>query len=177
MKVQINKGKHQEILLSDLKLKYPLVHFGKRKFQLKIKFTKSAIYDTKIYSTDINKLYGLSFSNAPFKLEGKWKEPHKNNSFRIGWLPYKDDEITLFAYQYIDKERVVAPIGNVKVGVECIITGVIDYNMRNIRIYSDGIYYNFTFNWNCKISYILGSYFGGNDPAMRTIIYNLTVLR
>lgn len=178
----IYKDRYHPSLLQDLKLKFPFIHFKKKRFSALIEFKQNCLYDITAYSKDSNKLYGLSFHNKTFtSTKGIIHPPHHYNSFRLSWIP-NNGEIVLLSYQYVNGERFMDEICRLKINREYKVDVHIDYESKVVTVV---VMPTFVYAPICKafyfdhtmesFSYILGSRFGGDNPAMQTIEYKLKI--
>lgn len=153
-KLTILKGWHRPFNKSWL----PKFYFGKKLLKASYIFTDSCKYDIGSDQSDINKLFGLSFSLSPHK-----------NSIRVGWryVP-SSSNIELLSYIYKDGARSWKPLCfvglNEEVSVEISRFGTIAKIEAKSESESSVILLDANGLWG-KFSYELGLYFGGNRTA------------
>jgi len=158
---KIKKGKHRA---------WPFsfgLFYDKQRMEKVVEFDITAKYDLRSTdNNDINKLFGWGYLNGL----------HHTDSVRFGW--HWDSplgKVALFAYCYVDGKRFMIPICRVspnykyllqidKIGKKYLLS-VLDAGMRYRNYGSVEV----TFTHNKKISYRLGCFFGGNNPAPHDI--------
>lgn len=160
------KGKHRAGPIYWLRW-WPLL-IGRRSISRKVRFYFTAKYDHPgIYDDeDVNKLFGISFLR-----------PHRNSA-RYGWR-YDPmlEKVILSAYCYINGERHIIDLCrayfNKNYECEIIITDshylfrvTYDYEIVAEQMISKG--------HNKKLGWLLGPYFGGNNPAPHTFTFQLS---
>lgn len=149
----INRGMHRSGL-------YFAPHYNKTKQSYFAVFSKDCVYEFNDEDQfDVNKLFGLSFGL------------HHNNSARFGWRSV-GHQIELSAYCYVNKNRVILPLGLIDIDksykLELVITD--DYYIFNV--YNEQ---NLVYNGNIRksktrcLGYKLFPYFGGNRTAPHTM--------
>ena len=159
MTYKIKKGKHRAWPIS-IGLFYDRESISKT-----ICFDDSCRYvinDDDKYDT--NKLFGIGYL---------WS--HTKDSARFGWRFNPDsDDITLSAYCYVDKERVIWPLLEVKFGKEYDCTLVITKDSYMFLVFDAATKETLAYETiakfhNKKFGYKLGVYFGGNKSAPKTM--------
>jgi hypothetical protein len=136
--------------------------------QFKALFDSSAVYQTKLPSNqnDINKLYGVADCGTH----------HHENSARFGWR-WNGQTVEIFAYYYVNKERLSVKLGNAAIGQEnsyvLSVEGnqyVFQYNEKETKV-----------NRHCDSpafdGYLLYPYFGGDETAPHDISIHISVLK
>jgi hypothetical protein len=116
---------------------------------------------------DVSKLFGIGCLNLSYLLKGK--PPHHYKSVRIG-MDYSEEKDLMNVYQYLYDEgkRYFYPIAEFEFDKPylCVVSQVFDgtdikiYSKNNIQLAS--IITDIT--WG-GISYLLGPYYGGTNPA------------
>ena len=144
----------------------PKLSVNKKVLSYKYIFTDSCKYDIGEDQSDINKLFGLSFSLSPHK-----------NSIRVGWryVP-SSSNIELLSYIYKDGVRSWKPLCfvglNEEVSIEMSRLGTIAKIEAKSESESSVILIDVNGLWG-KFSYELGLYFGGNKTAP----HNITIVK
>lgn len=157
MKYLIKKDTHYSIHL-------PGFSFS-NKFQfIRVKFDSSCLYKfNNVDDGDVNKLIGYTFGLNP--------NPHKN-SFRLGWN-CQNGRISLFAYAYINSERIVKYLCDIDIDKWC---NVIYYSFNGkMRVSVDDTVYYTGIDVNRLPGYgwKLYPYFGGNNKAPQTMLIEI----
>ena len=136
-----------------------------------VMFDSSAAYDLpeEEDDDDVNKLFGIGYINGG----------HHQDSARFGWNYNKETgKVRLFGYCYVNGKRIIQQICEVPrhKKVQCHISIALsnyyyfvvydaDRNSRWMLLGEVSI----PFTYNKKWKYMLGCYFGGNQPAPHTI--------
>jgi hypothetical protein len=125
------------------------------KLSKKIVFNKSCYYNwVNKDSDDINKLYG--FSNGY----------HKHNSVRFGWVPnFNKNLIKIYGYIYNNKKRHFKFITEVELDKIINTEIILDKNNKKAIFIVNESSIKLNYNPNCKLSYMLYPYFGGNNKT------------
>jgi hypothetical protein len=139
----------------------------KKRMSYYVTFNETALYvDDTLDRFDVNKLFGFSLGM------------HHKNSYRFGWNCL-DGKIHIYAYAYVNGERIITEICKIKINEEhrftifmnntgkCVFT-VIDS--------SDNIHQAIVMGHKHKeklFGYKLWPYFGGNKPAPQKIEIDL----
>lgn len=165
----VKKGKH---------------HFKPRLFKLFwkkhllnyiVQFDKSCTYNLMNNNQfDINKLIGLGYFS--FRIN-----PHHTDSVRFGWnYNLEKDKIELFAYCYVNKERIIKSLGFIDFYYNYEITINVESNYYKFFVCKKGENFGRGLSipkvHNKKLSFMLGPYFGGDQTSpkkMKIIIQKL----
>ena len=130
--------------------------FEKTSLSYEVEFDSSAIYESALISNqeDVNKLFGFSDCNTH----------HHDNSARIGWV-WNGKAIALYAYSYVNKERVIKPLINIQINeqVKCSISASGDKYYFKVNNYTDSLPRHCTDYEGSR--YKLYPYFGGDEMA------------
>jgi hypothetical protein len=130
-------------------------------------FDKSAVYkfSEEIYQDSKNKLLGFSDCNSS----------HHENSARFAWQ-YYNDELQIYAYCYVNGERVEKYVGVAGIGEE-----------NHFEISVNRRSYTFIMNQNEPVTiergntcdkgayYMLWPYFGGSKPAPHDVRIDIRI--
>jgi hypothetical protein len=143
----------------------------RRSFRKAVVFHPSCRYHIEgIDYFDINKLWGVGFFCGG----------HHVDSARFGWRYSRNiDMISLYAYAYVDGERIAHHITDVPLGreVETDLTlalGSYWFEVKNPHSPLRRTYLvNIPFTHNKRWAYALGPYFGGNKTATNHISVTL----
>jgi hypothetical protein len=136
-------------------------------FKFEFYLDKSCLYQLHTADDlDVNKLYGFTFGLTN----------HHKESIRIGWNCEKNNgTISLFAYWYSNGIRRIQFLKNIKPNTKH--TCSIEILPYGVLITLDGIQYPIDYITKLKwpyLGFVLGFYFGGNNPAPHQMIANIT---
>lgn len=136
--------------------------WGRDRFRWAVTFSESCRYDLKTADQlDVNKLCGIGY------LPGHHKE-----SARFGWRYNKEmDKIELFAYCYVNGERITRFLEWIRIGEKRIIS--LDVNYASYVFNSGERMLSISFSHRKKFQYFLRPYFGGNIPALNDLTIEL----
>ena len=144
----------------------------KQRMEKVAEFDITAKYDLgNADNNDVNKLFGWGYLNGL----------HHTDSARFGWNYNQEiGKVNLFAYCYVNKKRFIIPICTVQTNYKYLLQidkigskylfSVLDAGMR-YRNYGT---IEVMFTHNKKISYRLGCFFGGNNPAPHDITIKIS---
>jgi len=155
MTYTIKKGRHR----SGLKIG---LYWNKKCIAYKVMFDNSCKYHINGEDQqDINKLFGVGYLPT-----------HHKDSARFGWRYNEDvNKVELFAYCYVNGKRQIKQIVTIPLN---------RWFDAEIKVYSDHYFFTITYNGiqyrdiikkthSKKIGYRLNPFFGGNNPAPKTI--------
>jgi hypothetical protein len=139
------------------------LYWNRFSFTWDVRFTESCRYDLKSADQfDINKLCGIGFIPGG----------HHKNSARFGWR-YNEVAgiIELSAYCYINGQRVIKHVANLEIGKVYRIQLRLLCRSYYFICLGDGLNESAeaAYTQGKKLSYRLGTYFGGNRPAPHEI--------
>ncbi len=121
------------------------------------KFDTNCLYQPLDSEGDLNKLFGLSDNIT-----------HIKDSIRVAWRAV-DDQIELWAYSHVNKEKQYKKICTVDVDDSFYCTILIGKDNYFIDVFYKGQKYSTSMirqsKWNVNVRYILWPYFGGTHPA------------
>ncbi len=162
----IKQGKHHSNLLNPNRL---WVGYGVKTIDFSFQFLNNPCYKLGTEDDwDINKLFGVSFGPE-----------HHNNSFRLGWRPASDDQVSLHSYYYNKGKRHDSFLYIIHWN-SCIGGSItIDRDGGNIKtnmlikstVVNETTFFDFDLAsmWSTR----LFPYFGGNTPATHDIFMSL----
>jgi len=146
--------------------------YDKQRMEKVVEFDITAKYDFgNADNNDVNKLFGW----------GYLKGLHHIDSVRFGWnWNQQIGKVDLFAYCYINGLRIMIPICTIQTNYKYLLQidkigkkylfSVLDAGMQYRNYGSIEV----MFTHNKKISYRLGCFFGGNNPAPHDITIKIS---
>jgi hypothetical protein len=186
MVFKIRKGKH-----SSTPFRFGL-WFRKKTFTWRVKFYTECIYQLNgVDQADTNKLIGVGYLSRLRLIKHKYFnrfwfytfEPMQwTDSARFGWRYDPDrNKIELLAYCYVNRNRITKEICFVDTATEYRLRLEINNGLYVFKVMDSKIDHIFGMamvnSRNFKnIKYRLGVYFGGNQPAPKTMYINLQSL-
>jgi hypothetical protein len=153
----IKKGTHAPLRLPHLILKPKVLKY-------EVTFTPSCVYYIRQDQSDINKLFGIGYFPN-----------HSQNSVRFGWRYGVGNWVDIFAYSYINNERIYNLIGMVEIGKAHTFMITPGQSSHTLQVLGKGIYHTVPL-YRQGAGYLLRPYFGGNQTAPHDIEINMREL-
>lgn len=160
--------------------------FNKRSFDWKVNFGTNCAYDLQgVDQADTNKLCGVGYLSKLRFIKAGWfwkPEPMQwTDSARFGWrYDIGRQQVELMAYCHVNRTRVIKSICFCDPGKTYrlhldVFGGIYAFSVSEDGIANIGTAYITSRNFK-KFTYMLGVFFGGNQPAPHTMYINLTRL-
>ena len=144
------------------------IWYGKKVLAYDVRFDQSCAYNIEgVDMLDTNKLFGVGYFPN-----------HHKHSARFGWRYVTEtNRIMLSAYCYVNGERSIKDIVDVKLNEWVVCRLRIEYGKYLFDVITTNRDYAYTryveHGHDKKLSYPLGVYFGGNNPAPKTMTIEL----